>query len=134
MSDVPELISLHAFDPDGFLERVVLELDGQAVATNTDGNVPIPVFLPRGGEHQLRVIATDDRGLTTTETITFQTVEVSFPGLLAVTKTAAGVVVDYNGARQQGSVDLENWTDVHFGGGEYVAPATDEYRFFRAAN
>jgi uncharacterized delta-60 repeat protein len=134
VSDVPELISLHAFDPDGFLERVVLELDGQAVATNTAGNVPIPVFLPRGGEHQLRVIATDDRGLTTTETITFQTVEVSFPGLLAVTKTAAGVVVDYNGARLQGSVDLENWTDVHFGGGEYVAPATDEYRFFRAAN
>jgi hypothetical protein len=109
-------------------------LDGEAVATNSAGNVPFEVFLPPGGEHQLRVIATDERGLTTTETVTFQTTEVGLPGELSVTKTAAGVVINYSGARLQGSADLENWSDVHFGGGEYLAPAEGGFRFFRATN
>lgn len=134
VSDVPELVSVHAFDPDGFLERVVLELDGQAVATNSAGNVPIQVFLPPSGDHQLRVIATDEHGLTTAETVTFKTVEIVFPGSLTVNKTAAGVVINYEGARLQGSTDLQNWSDVHVGGGDYLVPGMDDYRFFRSAN
>ncbi|HEX7860141.1 MAG TPA: Calx-beta domain-containing protein [Verrucomicrobiae bacterium] len=133
VSDVPDEIRMHVFDPDGYIERVVLELDGQPIATNSSGNVPFFAFLPASGEHTLRVTATDASGLSTTETVTFRTATVVMEPSVIVQRSGGEVLITYQAARLQESADLENWTDAHAGGGEFRPAATESHRFYRAA-
>ena len=134
VTDVPNEVRMHVFDPDGYIERVVLELDGQPIATNSSGNVAFPVFLPQSGEHQLSVTATDASGLTTTATVTFETTNVVMEPLVLVRRDGGEIVITYQAARLQQSDDLEGWTDAHTGGGEYRTPASEAQRFYRAAS
>jgi uncharacterized delta-60 repeat protein len=134
VSDIVEPIQVHAFDPDGFIEQSVLELDGVAVATNSSGNVPFLWSLPASGEHQLRMTVTDATGLTAIETVTFRTVKVDFPGVITVKRDNEELVINYGGAGLQESSDLRNWTQVHAGGGEYRTTAAGDYRFYRSTH
>ncbi|MGZ8940950.1 MAG: delta-60 repeat domain-containing protein, partial [Limisphaerales bacterium] len=128
VSDVEDEIRVHAFDPDGVIERAVLELDGVTVGTNSSGNIPFRLFLSGSGEHMLRLTVTDEREMTTSETITFRTVGQE----LAVTREGDEVVTHYYGAGLQESTDMAEWRNVHSGGGEYRTTAVGERRFFRS--
>jgi hypothetical protein len=132
VTDTQEIIQVHGFDPDGFVESVVLELNGQIVATNNSGNIPFQVWLPPSGEHQLRMIVTDDSGLTTSEMITFQTLEISLPQNLTISSDAGEVVITYEHGRLLESTNLETWTEAHAGGGQHRTPPSETQRFYRA--
>jgi uncharacterized delta-60 repeat protein len=130
--DTQEIIQVNAFDPDGFVEQVVLELDGRAVATNNSGNIPFQLFLPDSGEHRLRMIVTDDFGLNTTETITFQTVTSGLPQTLTISTEGGEVVINYEHGRLLQSTDLEIWTEVDREDGQYRTAITGTQRYYQA--
>jgi uncharacterized delta-60 repeat protein len=130
VSDVVEEteIRVHAFDPDGFIEGAVLEVDGVAVATNSSGNISFWEFLPGPGNHQLRLTVTDWTGLTASETINYLAVGMG----ISVSRSEQDVVISYFGSALEESSDLRDWTEVHAGGGEYRTPAAADYRFYRS--
>lgn len=43
-----------------------------------------------------------------------------------------GVTIRYSGARLEGTSDLNDWEEVHAGGGEYEPSGDEAFRFFRA--
>jgi hypothetical protein len=133
VTDVQNQILLHVFDPDGYIEQVVLELNEEALATNSSGNVPFQVFLPPSGEQELRVTARDASGLTISETVTFSTTpDILEPAVANIQNVGGELVISYEGSRLQQSADLLNWTEAHAGGGEFRPAATEAMQFYRA--
>jgi hypothetical protein len=134
VSDVENEIRVHGFDPDGFIESAVLELDGVPVATNGSGNISFWQVLPESGEHELRLIVTDATGLTASRAVTFSTASTGVPGEVTAARDNDDVVIQYDGLSLEASTDLEQWIEVHIGGGEYRISAPDGFRFFRSTH
>ena len=129
----PFVIRVRAFDPDGFLEKVVVDLDGVALSTNSAGNFVVQQQGPPSfGEHRLTVTATDQTGFIASETVTFQVINVA-QGPIMLRRVGGEWVVEYIGVRLQVSEDLRTWSDAHVGGGQFRLNATAPRQFFRAA-
>ena len=129
-------LQVQAFDPDGFLERVVVAVDGEPVSTNTAGNFTTELMIAAAGNHTLSVTAIDTAGQSTTESVSFNVGSAEMPPPVEITREGAEIVVNYTGHRLQGSTDLHDWRDVHIapdgGGGQFHDSSAEHYRFFRA--
>jgi uncharacterized delta-60 repeat protein len=134
MSDVvvPLEIRVRTADPDGNLRQVVVELDGVAISTNTaTGEFVVSTEMPREGEHALKVTASDQAGLTNSETVKFRVRVIPFPGPLQVRRVGNEIIISYTGGTLQASADLRAWAPVQSGGGEFRANLSERYQFFR---
>lgn len=132
VTDTQEFIQVHAFDPDGIIERAVLELNGQPIATNNSGNIPFEVFLPLSGQHQLRLTVTDNSGLSATESVTFTTIDFGLPQHPTIIIEGDELIITYQHGRLLESTDLQTWTEVHAGGGQYRTTPSSTHRFYAA--
>jgi hypothetical protein len=128
-------LQVQAFDLDGFLEHVVVAVDGVPVSANAVGNFTTEVMVSGTGSHTLSVTAIDTAGESTTETVTFEVGSSEVPPPVEIAREGSEIVVNYVGERLQGSTDLLNWIDVHTaqdgGGAEYRDSGLEQYRFFR---
>ena len=133
-SDVEREIRVRAFDPDGSIERAVLEVNGIPVATNSSGNVSFRRMIAQSGDYEFRLTVTDRSGLTASELILFRAVSAGFPGSITVSRDEDAVLIGYDGFSLEESIDLRNWTEVHAGGGEFRTNAGGDYRFYRSTH
>jgi hypothetical protein len=112
-------ISARAYDPDGFLERVTVLLDGKVIATNSELseiNLQHQMVSPTGGIHSLAVIAEDSTGLVSTNEVIFTLVQTPPQPKLSIKSLADGWLAlthsPASGVRLQVSTDLQNWQDL----------------------
>lgn len=134
VTDTQNIIEVHAFDPDGFIEQAVLELNGQAIATNNSGNIPFQAFLPSSsGDHQLRFIVTDNSGFTSSESVTVRTINIGFPGLLNIRTENGEIIIQYGQGRLFESADLQTWSEVDRDDGQYRTVPSEAQRYYRSS-
>ena len=143
---IPPLdITVTAFDPDGFLEGVRLELDGELLTNSPAGHFTFRVWAPtEEGEHHLTAIAIDETGSTSTNTVTFTIENLPWPPEveIEIQGNGAEVLLRFtNGTLLLSSPDLINWNEVS---GPFavtndysyhlITPAAGQHQFFRTSS
>jgi uncharacterized delta-60 repeat protein len=131
--------SARAYDPDGFIESMSLQVDGTNIQESAETRIdyldhPLNVFPFAAGAHVVTVIAEDDRGLRTTNTVSYTVRSQPLPSSLSIRQMPDGSVAisGYSGSLEQ-SDDLQTWTPVSAASPtEYVIFADQARRFYRA--